>query len=70
VAGDTPLEHWKIPADMHIILDMKVADYTVNGDWSIPKIFHNRDMALVNKRVNYTPLPSKMLEIHSPPLLC
>jgi len=23
-----------------------------------------------NKRVNYTPLPSKMLEIHSPPLLC
>jgi len=21
-------------------------------------------------RVNYTPLPSKMLELHSPPLLC
>jgi len=24
---------------------------------------------LKKKRVNYTPLPSKMLEIHSPPLL-
>jgi len=24
----------------------------------------------INTRVNYTPLPSKMLEIHSPPLLC
>ena len=25
---------------------------------------------LNNNRVNYTPLPSKMLELHSPPLLC
>jgi len=27
-------------------------------------------LAIIIIRVNYTPLPSKMLELYSPPLLC
>jgi len=39
------------------------------------KMMHNLNelmkiFFILNKRVNYTSLPSKMLELHSPPLLC
>ena len=41
--------------------------------YPLEQVIHSHSTLTYNvkkKRVNYTPLPSKMLELHSSPLLC
>jgi hypothetical protein len=47
---DVPIvDHWHIPLHMHKSLQMLVADYVVNGSWSLPEYFIHKDGVLADK---------------------
>jgi len=47
---------------------LQVVHSDICGPFEVPSLGGSK--YFITFRVNYTPLPSKMLELHSPPLLC
>lgn len=43
---------WKIPANLHCSLNMKAADYILDGKWNIPDYFMQKNAILVQQIVS------------------